>query len=150
MTLKDIRTNEDYVEFLSERIRITYDDAEEMLHQFNNLRADEELEWLQESLRESVPYEADEIIEHFKGFFNVEDEDDSDDDFVWCKREGRDVGSIIKDVKKFMFGDETRTMMNSDGFQHGLRFITWLGIGNAFIVQDADGELYRVTVEREE
>ena len=38
---------------------------------------------------------------------------------------------------------------NEKGFSHGLKFVSWAGDGQCFIVKDADGTEYRIRVSKE-
>lgn len=57
---------------------------------------------------------------------------------------------IVENIKWFMFGDESKEIINDDGFSHGLKFLTWVGDGHAFIITDETGAEYRVYVSKEE
>ena len=51
-------------------------------------------------------------------------------------------GQIVEDIKLVLFDDR--------GFETSFKFKTWVGNGNSFIVQDNDGQEYRIVVTREE
>ena len=61
-----------------------------------------------------------------------------------------DISHVIEDIKWFMFHDGTAETTNSNGFSHGLVFNGWTGNGNSFTVKDKDGNIYRVSLEKEE
>ena len=55
----------------------------------------------------------------------------------------RDYSNIIvEDIKFALFED--------GGIDASFKFVTWVGDGHSFIVQDDDGQEYRITVTREE
>ena len=56
---------------------------------------------------------------------------------------------IVEDIKWFMFDDESKEIKNDNGFSHGLQFVAWAGDGQCFIVKDADGTEYRISVSKE-
>lgn len=59
---------------------------------------------------------------------------------------------IVNNIKEFMFGenfDESNTIKNENGINHGLEFVTWAD-EQCFIVKDNNGEEYRVRVNKEE
>lgn len=63
-------TNEDWVNYLTKKLDLDADESEDLLHDLNNLRADEWVEVLVDSDVSSN------IINQFKTFFEIEDEDD--------------------------------------------------------------------------
>lgn len=50
---------------------------------------------------------------------------------------------IIEDIKWVLFDDRN---FDTSSF----KFVTWIGDGHSFIIQDDDGQEYRVTVTRED
>ena len=56
---------------------------------------------------------------------------------------------IVEDVKWFMFDENIKVISNETGFQHGLKFLTWCGDGESFIVSDSNGDEYRIRVTKE-
>lgn len=52
------------------------------------------------------------------------------------------ASQIVEDIKWTLFDDRN--------FETSFVFNTWAGDGNSFIVTDADGQEYRVTVTKEE
>lgn len=56
---------------------------------------------------------------------------------------------IVEDIKWFLFDDESKEIKNEKGFSHGLKFVSWAGDGQCFIVKDADGAEYRIRVSKE-
>ena len=55
----------------------------------------------------------------------------------------RDLSSqIVEDIKWTLFDDRN--------FDTSFKFQTWVGDGCSFVIQDSDGQEYRVTVTREE
>lgn len=56
---------------------------------------------------------------------------------------------IIEDIKWFMFDDESREIKNENGFSHDLKFVSWVGDGQSFIVKGLDGKEYRVRISKE-
>jgi hypothetical protein len=51
------------------------------------------------------------------------------------------ASQVVEDIKFALFDDRD--------FEISLRFATWTGCGNSFIVKDEDGQEYRVTVTKE-
>ena len=49
---------------------------------------------------------------------------------------------IVEDIKWILFDDRK--------FDAQFEFQTWVGNGNSFVVQDSEGQQYRITVTREE
>ena len=63
-------TNEDWANYLTKKLDLDADESEDLLHDLNNLRAGEWVEVLVDSDVTSN------IINQFKTFFEIEDEDD--------------------------------------------------------------------------
>lgn len=51
-------------------------------------------------------------------------------------------GQIVTDIKFALFEDA--------GIDASFKFETWVGDGHSFIIQDSDGQEYRITVTRED
>ena len=57
---------------------------------------------------------------------------------------------ITGNLEYFLFGNRTHTMLNSDGFEHGLTECVKLIGHTAFVVKDDYDNKYRITVTRED
>lgn len=62
----------------------------------------------------------------------------------------RDISEqLIEDIKWFMFEDGEHTdVKNEFGFSHGMKFVSWCGDGESFIVTDGYSE-YRIRITKE-
>ena len=49
---------------------------------------------------------------------------------------------VVEDIKWVLFDDRN--------FDTSFKFQAWIGNGNSFVIQDSDGQEYRITVKKED
>lgn len=70
MSNPNLNNNEDWANYLTKKLDLDTYDSETLIHDLNNLRADE---WLESMVDAGIPTD---IIDQFKSFFHITSDDE--------------------------------------------------------------------------
>lgn len=70
MKISELNNNHDWANYLTKKLDLDAYDSETLIHDLNNLRADE---WLESMVDAGIPTD---IIDQFKSFFHITSDDE--------------------------------------------------------------------------